>query len=222
MTAARARRGFTLLEVMIAVSISAVIGVMALGSFQRAWAARETCETQDERFSGARVALSRMAREVSVAFLSEHYDHRRFRDRPTLFRGRDGGDRDSLLFTTMSHVRLDRDAKESDQSVVEYAVDADPDNPGDSALFRREKIRIDDDPERGGARAVLCQHVVAFDVAYWDWTRQEWVKEWTTAPGERALLPTRVRLALALKMPDGKEAKFETEARIALIRPLDF
>jgi general secretion pathway protein J len=222
MTRARHGRGFTLLEVMIAVSISAVIGAMALGSFQRAFTARDFCETQDERFSGARVALSRMAREVSMAFVSEHYDHRRFRDRPTLFLGRSGGGRDSLLFATLSHVRLDQDVKESDQSVVEYSVDADPDSPGENALFRREKIRIDDDAARGGVRAVLCQHVTAFEVAYWDWTRQEWAKEWSTAPGERALLPTRVRLRLALKMPDGKEAKLETEARIALIRPLDF
>jgi general secretion pathway protein J len=216
-------RGFTLIEVMVAVSITAVMGAMLVGAFQRAYSARELTDQQEERYAGARVALTRMARETSMAFLSEHYDHRRFRERPTLFRGRDAGDRDTLLFTTMSHQRLTRDAKESDQSVVEYVLDADPDFPGEEALWRREKVRIDDDPEHGGTRAVLCQHVVAFDVSYWDWGKQEWVREWNAASTERqGMLPARVRLKLVLKMPDGKTSSFEAQARIAIVRPLDF
>jgi len=216
-------RGFTLIEVMIAISISAVIGVMVAGAFQRAYAARELVEAQGERIFGARLALGRLAREVSMAFLSEHYDHDRYRDRPTLFRGKSSGGRDSLLFTAMAHQRLVRNARESDQSMVEYTVDSDPDVPGEQALFRREKTHIDDDPDHGGTSAVLCQHVTAFEVSYWDWKKQEWVKEWSTATTERqGMLPTRVRFRLRLKMPGGGEEKFETQTRIAIIRPMDF
>jgi general secretion pathway protein J len=215
-------RGFTLLEVVIAVSITAVIGAMAAGAFQRAGAARELTEAQEERVSGARAVLTRMARELTGAFLSEHYDHRRYRERPTVFRGRDGGDRDTLLFATMTHARLTRDVRESDAAVVEYGLDSDPDSPGSLALFRREKPRIDDEPDRGGARTALLSSVTAFDVTYWDWSRQEWVRDWSTAPGDRPLLPTRVRVRLTLRMPDGKDQAFETQARLAIIRPLDF
>ncbi len=215
-------RGFTLIEVMIAVSITAVIGAMTLGAFQRAQAIRQAVEEQDERVSGARTALSRMAREVSAAFVSEHYDHRRFRDRPTAFKGKDGGDRDVLQFFTMAHVRGLRDAKESDQMLVEYAVAADPDASGEYALFRREKTRIDEDPDRGGTRSLFLRHVTGFDVTYWDWQKQEWAREWSTAPGDRPLLPPRVRMKLTLRMPDGRDRSFETQARIAIIRPLDF
>ncbi len=214
-------RGFTLGEVMIAVAITAVIGALVVGSFQRAYAAKELTESQEERFSGARVALSRMARELTEAFLSDHYDRKRYREPPTFFRGRDRGDRDDLMFTTMAHARLVRDAKESDQAVVQYTVDADPEHPGEYALFRREKARIDEDPERGGARAVVCEHVSTFDVQYWDWKRQEWAREWVTNSAERQnMLPTRVRVRLGLKMPDGKEQIFETQARVAIVRPL--
>jgi len=218
----RAPGGFTLVEVLIAVSITAVISAMTLGAFQRAQALRQAVEEQDERVGGARTALTRMAREVTGAFVSEHYDRRRFRDRPTLFKGRSAAHRDTLLFATMSHVRGVRDAKESDQMVVEYSVDADPDASGEYALFRREKLRIDDEPDRGGTRAPLLRHVTGFDATYWDWQKQEWVPEWSTAPGERALLPTRVRLKLTMRMPDGSERTFETQARVAVIRPLDF
>jgi len=220
--ASRSERGFTLIEVMIAVALTAVIGAMALGAFQRASAARQAVEEQDERVSGARAALGRIASELSMAFVSDHFDHRRYRDRPTVFRGRDGGDRDRLSFATMSHVRGVRDAKESDQMAVAYEVDVDPDASGAYALFRSVKARIDDEPDRDASRTVLLRHVTGFDVSYWDWQKQEWAREWSTAPGERELLPTRVRLKLTLRMPDGAEKSFETQTRIALIRPLDF
>lgn len=213
------QRGFTLLEVTIAVAITAVMAAMAAGAFRRASEARDLTDAQEERFAGARVALSRMSLELSEAFLSDHYDRRRFpRERPTLFRGR----ADGLLFASMSHERLVRDAKESHQALVEYALDRDPDFPEEQALFRREKVRLDDQPDRGGSRAVLCHHVRSLELSYWDWAKQEWASEWSTAPGERALLPTRVRVKLVLRMPDGRAEPFETQARIAIVRPLDF
>ncbi len=218
----RRARGFTLVEVLIAVAITAVVGAMALGAFARSAAARQAVEEQDERIGGARAALTRMSRDVTGAFVSDHFDRARFRDRPTVFTGRDGGDRDTLRFATMAHVRGIRDARESDQSVVEYSVDSDPEIPGGYALFRREKTRIDDDPERGGVRQLLLHNVVGFDVEYWDWQRQEWAREWSTAPGERLLLPPRVKMKLTMRMPDGKTRSLETQAKVAIIRPLDF
>ena len=83
-------------------------------------------------------------------------------------------------------------------------------------------MRFDDQPDRGGSRAVLCHFVKSLELGYWDWSKQEWVREWSTAPGERALLPTRVRLKLVLLMPDGREMPFETQTQIAIVRPLDF
>ncbi len=218
----RRPRGFTLVEVLIAMAITAVVGVMALGAFSRSAAARQAVEEQDERIGGARAALTRMARDVTGAFLSDHFDRSRYRDRPTVFLGRDGGDRDTLTFATMAHVRGIRDARESDQSVVEYAIDSDPEIPGGYALFRREKVRIDDEPDRGGVRQLLLHNVVGFDVEYWDWQRQEWAREWSTAPGERLLLPPRVKMKLTMRMPDGKTRSLETQAKVAIIRPLDF
>ena len=216
-------RGFTLVEVLIAASITAVVGVMVARAFSRAAAARDLAEAQDERFGGARQALTRMSRDLSEAFLSEHYDRKRYRDRPTVFIGKDSGDRDSLLFATMTHARLMRDAKESDQAVVEYSVDRDPSLPGEDALWRREKPTIDDQPDRGGSRAIVLQHLKGFDVQYWDWKRQEWVRAWSSAGAEhQGLLPTRVRFRLVLAAADGKEQTYETQARVAVIRPLDF
>jgi general secretion pathway protein J len=218
-SASAGARGFSLLEVMIAVAITAIIGALTIGAFRQVDRASEIARSQGERYAAARLALSRLAREVSMAFLSEHYDHKRFRERPTLFKGRE----DTLLLTTMAHERLVLDAKESDQAVVEYSVDTDPEHAGEEALFRREKARIDDEPDREGRKDLVADHVAGFRVSYWDARRKDWVREWSTRSVDHAdELPGRVRFELEVKLADGRIEKFSTETRIAITRPLDF
>jgi len=211
--------GFTLMELMIAMAIVAAMGAMTLGAFRQLDRAQEIARAQADRYEAARLALSRMAREVSMAFISEHYDKDRIRERPTLFRGRE----DTLLFTTLAHERLALDAKESDQSVVEYKVASDPDRSGEEALFRREKAHIDDEPDRGGREDVVADHVQSFRIQYWDPKRKDWVREWSTRSVDHPNdLPPRVRFELELRLADGRAEKFTTEARVALTRSLDF
>ncbi len=210
-------RGFTLIEVLIAMGITAAMAVMTIGSLREVDRAAEIVRLQDERYGAARVALSRIAREVSMAFLSDNWDANRSRDPVTLFVGRE----DELLFTTLAHVRLYRDAKESDQAVVEYRLDQDPDHPGERALFRREKAHLDDEPDRGGRRDLVADRVSALRIQYWDPRRKEWVGEWTTRSTEHLKeLPPRIRLELEMALPDGRKERFVTEARIEMRRPL--
>jgi general secretion pathway protein J len=206
-------RGFTLLEVMIAVGITAGMALMTVGSLRGVDRARELVRAQQDAHAGARLALSRMAREVSMAFISDNYDKTRLRESPTLFVGRE----DELLFTTFAHVRLHRDAKESDQAVVEYVLDDDPDRRGEEALFRREKTRLDDQPDRGGRKDLVADRVRALRLQYWDPKRKEWVREWSTRSTEHANeLPQRVRIELEVGLADGRTEKFVTEARIEI------
>src|SRR5262249_51292271 len=111
---------------------------------------------------------NRLAREVSMTFLSEHYDRKRFRERPTLFRLRDGRRDADLIFTSFAHERLHVDAKESDQALFEYSVGPDPKDGSKRDLFRRVKPLLDEGPERGGEKAVLPGGVGAFSVGAWE------------------------------------------------------
>lgn len=211
-------RGFTLVEVVIAVAITATIGAMTIGSLRQVDRAAEVARDQNERYAAARLALSRIAREVSMAFISDNFDRSQLRERPTLFVGRE----DELLFTTFAHQRLYRDARESDQAVVEYVLDRDPDRAGEQALFRREKARIDDQPDRGGRRDLVADHVASFRLAYWDPKRRDWSREWSTRSTEHAQeLPSLVRIELAVKLADGRTERFTTETRVELRAPLD-
>lgn len=206
-------RGFTLVEVLIAVVITASIGALVIGSLVGVDRAGTAARTQGERYGAARIALTRMAGELSEAFVSDRYDRSQFSERPTFFVGRE----DELLFTAFAHQRLYADAKESDQAVFEYRVDRDPERDGEPSLFRREKGRIDDQPDRGGRADPVVDGVAGLRLSYWDPARKEWLREWSTRTVDRATqLPARVKIELELKMPDGKTETFTTQARIAM------
>jgi general secretion pathway protein J len=211
-------RGFSLIELMIAMGITVGIAAMTIGAFRQVDRARDITRTQADRYAAARLALTRLAREVSMAFLSDAFDHNRYRnERTTLFVGRE----DEVLFTTMAHQRLYRDAKESDQSVVAYHVESDPQHSGERALFRREKPRLDEEPDRGGQTDLVADHVTAFRIRYWDARRNDWAREWTTKTVDHADdLPTRVRFELEIALEGGRIEKLSTETRIALTKPL--
>ena len=221
-TPARAGCGFTLVEVLIAMAITAVIGALVVGTFTQANRAGEIVRDQGDRYAASRMALSRMARELTMAFVSDHYDRtttNAYRERPTLFVGKE----DSLLFTTLAHERTWLDAKESDQAFVEYTLDDDPVHHDQKALFRREKTRIDAEADRGGRRDVVAGDVHAIHFRYWDPKRNEWVREWSTRSiDHKDDLPYLVRIDLETTLADGRIEKFTTEARIAMTRPLDF
>jgi general secretion pathway protein J len=208
-------RGFTLVEVLIAMGITAAMAAMTIGSLRSIDRAAEVAREQDERYAAARVALRRMAHELSMAFLSRNYDDKRYRDPVTLFVGRE----DEVLFTTMGHTRLYRDARESDQAVVEYRLDSDPDRPGERALFRREKTRLDDEPDRGGRTDLVADRIVSLRLAYWHPKRKDWTREWRTTSTEFEL-PPRVRIELEMARAGRETEKFVTEARVELRRPL--
>ncbi|HSM92740.1 MAG TPA: type II secretion system protein GspJ [Anaeromyxobacteraceae bacterium] len=213
-------RGLTLIEVLIAMSITAIMGAMVAGAISQVDHAAVVTRGQAERYGEARRALSRLSGELAMAFVSEHFDAARFTNgRPTLFRGREDG----VLFTTMSHVRLFRGARESDQAVVEYSLDRDPEDRDAEALVRREKLRVDGDPESGGRRDVVARGVKRLTLSYWDAKKKEWVRDWDTSRVERANdLPAVVRAEMELTLADGRTERLSSAARVAIPRPLDF
>jgi general secretion pathway protein J len=211
-------RGFTLLEVVVAVAVTAMMGVLISAAFQSGFRTKELVENEADYYRSLRTATDRMVREISGAFVSDHYDLKRFRDqndRPTNFIGT----RDRLLFTSMAHQRLYSDAKESDQMVVEYFTRSSTPPGGQSRtdLIRRENPSLDDRMDKGGHEDVLIEGVKRIDFAYWDSDKKDWVDEWDTRRLEKkSILPVRVRIGLTANDESGKEVHYVTQTRIVL------
>lgn len=214
----RRARGFTLMEVMVAVAITALMGTVVAMAFQTGFNAKDVVEGEAERYRMVRVALNRMAREIGSAYVSDRYDLRRFRDqndRPTNF----VGENDKLLFTTFAHQRLYTDVKESDQAVVEYFVENSTDRAarGRQDLKRRVNPNVGERMDRGGTTDVLFEGVKKLEFEYWNSEKKEWDDEWDTRRADqKSLLPTRVRITVTALDENGKEARYTTQTRIML------
>jgi len=214
------KRGFTLLEIIVAVAITAMIGATIAAAFTSGFRAKELVESEAEQYRGIRTSMDRMVREIGAAFVSDRYDQRRYRDqndRPTNFIGA----RDKLLFTSMAHQRLYADAKESDQMVVEYAVRTSTKKGahGQQDLMRRENPNLygEEKMDRGGVEDVLLEDVKRLEFSYWDSDLKDWVNEWDTRRLEKkSILPTRVRITLIRADESGHEQRYTTETRIML------
>jgi general secretion pathway protein J len=220
-----AHSGFTLVEVMIAVAILAIVSSLIFGSFSRVFEARDLVEKVQERYHNVRVALERLSREISMALIYDCREldtpmgERRFQ---TLFKVESMGKIDRLVMTTFSHLRMVRDANESDMNVLSYYGEDDPDDPAKTNLMRREKLRIDDEPEEEeGTEMILCHDIESLQYELWDDTKQDWVDEWDCSQIERQnQMPRLVRISLVVKDEYGEEIPFTTTARIFANKPL--
>lgn len=215
---ARQTRGFTLMEVVVAIGITAFIGMVIGVSFNTTVGTKELIESQAEQYRMLRTAMARVTREIGSAYVSDRYDAKRYRDafdRPTNFIGA----RDKLTFTSFAHQRLYADAKESDQMVVEYSLKTSPDRKakGRQDLMRREKVILEERMDRGGVEDTLLEGVKKLEFQYWNSERKQWEDEWDTRRSERkSILPTRVKVTVTMLDETGKEVRYSTQARIML------
>jgi len=214
----RRSRGFTLMEIMIAAAVIALMGMTTAVAFQTSVRARDMVEKDNVLYRQLRIAMARMTREIGSAFVSDRYDALVYRDqneRPTNFVGEKG----RLLFTTFAHQRLVTDSKETDQAVVEYRVEAsrERDRRGQSDLLRRVNPLVQGRMDRGGSQDVLFEGLTSLEFEYWDSAREEWVDTWDTRRMEqRDLLPTRVRITIVANDENGEPRRYTTQTRIML------
>lgn len=225
--AGRARRprasGFTLVEVLIAVAILAVASTLVWGSFGDTFRAKSVVEANAARYHTVRLAIERIARDASMAYLSQNEDTTQA-ERRTFFIGRRHADADELRFSYFGHQRLYADANESDTAQVLYYAVRDRNDTSKTNLIRRETRRLSNlKPEDApGEGDVLCDDIVRFTVDYWDLINKQWRDSWSTvtADGQPDRLPSKIRITLVVKDERQQEVPFQTEVKLAIQEPL--
>jgi general secretion pathway protein J len=218
-------RGMTLIEVMISMAVLGMLMVSVWSSFNGTMRAMEVSEEIQDRYSIVRNGMLRMESELSMTYLSfnrplddpKHY---------TLLDGRDQFDADSITFSSFAHLRVRKDADESDQSAIQYVLLPDPEDNDRTHLYRRESRRLTGDPpedfERYFPAYVMVEDVVSFDLKYWNVQDLDWQDEWRTnsLDFQPDRLPPRIKIKVGIR--DGDDiVYFSTQVVLMMQEKID-
>ncbi len=211
----------TLLEVMLALSISSGVITFVYVSARDVTRTKDRLEQDSERLREAQMALDRLSRDLRSAWLSGH-------KKPlqpvvdSAFVGEDSDPIDSISLNTFSHVHRRWDANDSDQAEVSWFGVEDPEDPRRMHLARREAARLDEKPTEGGLLQVVVHDVAGLELEYYEAERDEWLEDWdTTQPtAQPNRLPRFVRVVLTLVDRFGGEVVLGTQVQLELLQPI--
>ena len=201
MSARRFSRGFTLIEVLISIAILAAITSLLFGAFSALKHSKDGLSRMQDRQREARLAMTRMTRELQSAYLSAHVPiNQALQIQKTIFKGERGTPGDRVDFTAFANKRLDKDSHVSDQCELSYYSSPNPDGSGTNDLVRRIDSEIDLEPTKGGKVEVLATDIDLLDLEYLDAQTGQWQESWDTTQttGQPDRLPLQVRIILVL------------------------
>ncbi|MFH1139341.1 MAG: type II secretion system protein GspJ [Pseudomonadota bacterium] len=209
---ARRRSGVTLIDLMIALVIMAVVlsAVYSVFAFQEK-AVRAAAESRDVYGQGL-VVLDRICRDLSGAWLpaSASRDNARVQYRFE-------GEKESLNFTSTASLSPDQDSG-SEIAEIGYRLEEDPDSKEKKyILYRRQDDSPDDEPDEGGSEFRMTSDLISFELSYRDRDNEE---SESTAAVKKDLLPLAVQVKLELSTVEGQKETFQTMVFLPLSQPV--
>lgn len=201
--------GFTLLEVLLAVFIGAIVLTVLYASFFQIVKAKERIEEELELYHEARVVMSKMTKDLVTAFPRGLVNSDSTNITLPFFLGVREGDFSSLSFTALSRTP-GQDSKESDQTEISYFLEPIPDTDL-YALIRRDNPTIEN--EDAGTQYPISERVAGFNLSYLTTADSgngtgEFTNEWNS--NETTTIPKAVNIELILRNPRGENITFST------------
>ncbi|PIE56566.1 MAG: hypothetical protein CSA34_02825 [Desulfobulbus propionicus] len=198
-------RGFTLLEILLAISLLGL--VVAMISLALAGSVRvvEVTDAQGDAYFQARVVLQRISDDLSGAVLLQH----------AAFVGDDktlsGQQADELSFTSHAHLVFDPEHQRPGVAQVRYTVKEGEEQPGVLQLFRSDTLllpKVDDVELVPDVGFLLADKVRNVSFTYFSREGEE-LTSWDTS-GTKRRLPAAVRIDLSLWMGEEEWLDFQT------------
>lgn len=218
-TRAHRLSGITLVEMMTAMAILAIVATLMYSGFTQTARNKRRVEAEIERNHEVRMGIERIARELSMAFMSAQLNEDlSLQVVKTGLIAKETGGGSRIDFTSFSHQRLYRDAHESDQNELSYFIADDPEDSRINVLARREQARIDDNFEEGGRTQILIRDVINFELSFLEPMTGEWVTTWdsTQAAMQYGRMPSQVRIKVTIPSASGDDLEFTTRATLMM------
>lgn len=197
------RRGFTLLEVLLAMTLMALMIGLIQGTYSGTVKSRRRSAAEVQGVHAAALALDRIANELASAYSSAAAP------KATGVVGTaDSNEVTTLSFTTS--LPAVPGSQPAGGAEVGYFVEAD--SEGVYRLYRREDRDVDGDLLEGGIPYEVLSGVTRFQALFYD--GEEWVEEWDSRErSEPPILPLSVSVEIGWGDEDAPRT-LRTAARV--------
>jgi len=222
----RANKGFTLLEVLLALAIFSMIALTTSNQINVIRTTKDAALGQIEQFDAMRSAISILRQDLGQSFHKRYIDlgpviqNKVTRGEPaphTLFDGR----KNQLIFTSLSHRNYYATRNDGQQAEISYFLQ--DNGPKGGALMKRESPLIDGNLFEGGNLYTLLEGVTQLEFKFWDDKLLKWTDDWNSDAGvTRDIFPQAISISIATWDPkQAKEVKIQTAFKIAFPNNLD-
>jgi general secretion pathway protein J len=195
--------GFTLLEILMAISIFAIVISLAYASYNASFRIINSASSQSEIYAQARTAMTRIREDLESFFPGE----------TVVFSGSSdtlGGQRaDTLEFSSTASVQFHPWQVNSGSQIIQYATSEDPEKET-LQLFRSQRPALStgdgEEDEKDPTELLLCDNLleVAFDYRDKEGIEQQtWGDEETDT--EEVSVPEMIRITLRFAENDEDE-----------------
>jgi type II secretion system protein J len=222
----RDAQGFTLLEVLIAITIMATILVILFGTYSAAVDRAARSRELSQIYHEARVLLQLLTNDLRSSYVKASIEQaqqvlQQGKVNPTTFIGEDHTEAekpmDTLTFSTILPVQRP-DVPDTEMCRVSYSLEAINDPPQSRALFRRVNCSLnplDTDQEQ---LFLLTDLAHGLDFKYYDEQGSEYLDWNSNEPQGGKSLPARVKITLLLADQHGQLRPFAMHTDIVLSR----
>ncbi len=201
---AGASGGFTLVELLLALALLALVAGLVQGTYTGAVRSRDRASAETARLHAAAVALDRLADELAGAFVSES------RGEVTGLAVTPDAEGNTVLVFTSRPVPIPG-VRAGGPAEIAYFVETGDD--GVPRLYRREDPDPDEDWDEGGDPFPVLEGVDRFAVRCFD--GEGWKDEWDSRGREGdPVLPLAVSVEVAWKEGEGPERVLRTATPI--------
>lgn len=208
----RYSRGFTLLEILIAVFILGVVFTTIYASYSGTLKVIRELDDESRAYKMARITIDRLSRDLAaIQRLDNSFV---LQSEKKVIGSRVFG---SIFFWSAAHLVFDEDELPGNPAAISYFVREN--NDGSFALWRSDVAGPLPSPEKKNAGGlIICQNIEAFNLIFTDEGGSEYDSWDTSAPTEpqKGKPPVFVKIELVLENGRDKDKPFKFKTKLFL------
>ncbi|KPK30985.1 MAG: hypothetical protein AMK69_01875 [Nitrospira bacterium SG8_3] len=219
----RDRAGFTLLEILLAMVIFAIVLSTLYTAYTGTFRNMDETESQADIYRMARIALERIAEDLESAYippwaLSPEAGGENLQPAPFVGADAQISDRsaDTLLFFSRAHLVFDEEEVDTTIGRISYDVRESEEGEDVFVLYRSDTPGFEEGPEQGKGGLILCDGLHAVNFTYYDDGGRGYDR-WDSANEEfKDKLPVMVSIVLEFVNEGNPEAPLKFVSGVVL------